>query len=183
MTRSSTGQEIMAELSHKINNYHTLLVRYQLKRKEQADVMEPHHRTKLQWTFTPSGNWKFQTTGWLHAIRGSKGWSIQETAYYTLQKPALRFALMAAYFQTDDYNSRIYLYEPSLYSSVSSAQYYGKGINGICMARWTSANKHWMLEGRYALCKYFDRSEIGSSLQTIYSSWKNDISLQVRVQI
>ena len=183
MTRSSSGQEIMAELSHKINNYHTLLVRYQLKRKEQADVMEPHHRTKLQWTFTPSGNWKFQTTGWQHAVRGSKGWSIQETAYYTLQKPALRFALMAAYFQTDDYNSRIYLYEPSLYSSVSSAQYYGKGINGICMARWTSANKHWMLEGRYALCKYFDRSEIGSSLQTIYSSWKNDISLQVRVQI
>ena len=183
MTRSSSGQEIMVELSHKINNYHTLLVRYQLKRKEQADVMEPHHRTKLQWTFTPSGNWKFQTTGWQHAVRGSKGWSIQETAYYTLQKPALRFALMTAYFQTDDYNSRIYLYEPSLYSSVSSAQYYGKGINGICMARWTSANKHWMLEGRYALCKYFDRSEQGSSLQTIYSSWKNDISLQVRVQI
>ena len=183
MTRSSSGQEIMVELSHKINNAHALQVRYQLKRKEQADVMEPHHRTKIQWTFTPSDNCKFQTTGWLHAVRGSKGWSIQETAYYTLQKPALRFALMAAYFQTDDYNSRIYLYEPSLYSSVSSAQYYGKGINGVCMARWTSANKHWMLEGRYALCKYFDRTEIGSSLQTIYSSWKNDISLQVRVQI
>lgn len=183
MTRSSSGQEIMVELSHKINNEHALQVRYQLKRKEQADVMEPHHRTKLQWTFTPSDNWTFKTTAWQHAVRGSNGWSIQETTYYTLQKPALRFALMAAYFQTDDYNSRIYLYEPSLYSSISSAQYYGKGINGVCTARWTGANKHWMLEGRYALCKYFDRSEQGSSLQTIYSSWKNDISLQIRVQI
>ena len=182
MTRSSSGQEIMVELSHKINNEHALQVRYQLKRKEQADVMEPHHRTKLQWTFTPSDNWTFKTTAWQHAVRGSNGWSIQETTYYTLQKPALRFALMAAYFQTDDYNSRIYLYEPSLYSSISSAQYYGKGINGVCTARWTGANKHWMLEGRYALCKYFDRSEQGS-LQTIYSSWKNDISLQIRVQI
>ena len=88
---------------------------------------------------------------------------------------------MAAYFQTDDYNSRIYLYEPSLYSSVSSGQYYGKGIHGVCTARWTNSDKHWMLEGKYALCKYLDRTEIGSSHQTIFSSWKNDISLQVRI--
>lgn len=183
MTRASTGQEIMVEVSHQINQTHTIQVRYQLKRKEQADVMEPHHRTKLQWTIAPSEKWKFQTTGWYHSVLGSNGWSIQETAYCTLQKPALKFAVMAGYFHTDDYNSRIYLYEPALYSSISSGSYFGKGIHGVCTARWTSKNKHWMLEGKYALCKYFDRSEIGSALQTIFSSWKNDISLQLRVVI
>ena len=90
---------------------------------------------------------------------------------------------MTGYFHTDDYNSRIYLYEPALYSSVSSGSYFGKGIHGVCTARWTSKKKHLMLEGKYALCKYFDRSEIGSALQTISSSWKNDVSLQVRIQI
>lgn len=183
MTRASTGQEMMVEVTHQLNKTHTLQVRYQLKRKEQADVMEPHHRTKLQWTIAPSERWKLQTTGWYHSVLGNNGWSIQETAYCTLQKPMLRFAVMAGYFCTDDYNSRIYLYEPALYSSISSGSYFGKGIHGVCTARWTSRNKHWMLEGKYALCKYFDRSEIGSALQTIFSSWKNDISLQLRVLI
>ena len=183
MTHASTGQEFMLQATHHINNKNTIELRYQLKRKEQGDVMEPHHRAKLQWTCTPSTIWKLQTTGWLHTVLGSTGWSLQQTASCNIPKPAIRLALMAAYFHTDDYTSRIYLYEPSLYSSVSSAQYYGKGIHSVLTARWTSPNKHWMLEGKYSLHKHFDRSEQGSSLQTIYSSWKNDISLQVRIQI
>lgn len=183
MSHASTGQEMMVEITHQLNKIHTLQLRYQLKRKEQADVMEPHHRTKLQWTVTPSANWRFQTTGWYHAVPGSNGWSIQETAYCTLQKPALKFSVMAGYFHTDDYNSRIYLYEPALYSSISSGSYFGQGIHCVCTTRWTSRTMRWMLEGKYALCKYFDRSEIGSALQTIFSSWKNDISLQLRILI
>ena len=173
----------MLQVTHKLNTHNTLEVRYQLKRKEQADIMEPHHRAKMQWTCTPSSIWKLQTTGWLHTVLGSTGWSLQQTASCNISKPNIRLALMAAYFNTDDYNSRIYLYEPSLYSSVSSGQYFGKGIHGVLAARWTSPNKHWMVEGKYSLHKHFDRTEIGSSLQTIYSSWKNDVSLQIRMQI
>lgn len=183
MTRASTGQEFMLQASHRINSKNAIELRYQLKRKEQGDVMEPHHRAKMQWTCTPSSVLKLQTTGWLHTVLGSKGWSLQQAASCNIQKPNIRLAMMAAYFNTDDYNSRIYLYEPSLYSSVSSSQYFGKGIHSVLAARWTSPNKHWMLEGKYSLLKYFDRLEIGSALQTIYSSWKNDVSLQIRIQI
>lgn len=183
MTRASTGQEFMAQATRRLNSGNTIEVRYQLKRKEQADTMEPHHRGKLQWTCTPSSMWKLQTTGWLHTVSGSTGWSMQQTVSCNIPRPSVRLALMAAYFHTDDYNSRISLYEPSLYSSVSSGQYYGRGIHGVGTARWTSRNKRWMLEGKYALCKYFDRSEIGSSHQAIFSSWKNDLSLQIRVVI
>ena len=183
MTRASTGQEFMAQATRRLNSGNTIEVRYQLKRKEQADTMEPHHRGKLQWTCTPSSIWKLQTTGWLHTVSGSTGWSMQQTVSCNIPRPSVRLALMAAYFHTDDYNSRISLYEPSLYSSVSSGQYYGRGIHGVGTARWTSRNKRWMLEGKYALCKYFDRTEIGSSHQTIFSSWKNDLSLQIRVVI
>ena len=183
MTHASIGQEFMLQATHRLNTHNILEIRYQLKRKEQADIMEPHHRAKLQWTCTPSSIWKLQTTGCMHTVLGSTGWSLQQTASCNIPQPSVRLALMVAYFHTDDYNSRIYLYEPSLYSSVSSGQYYGKGIHGVCNARWTSSNKRWMVEGKYALCKYFDRTKIGSSYQTIYSSWKNDISLQVRMVI
>lgn len=183
MTRAGTGQEFMLQATHRINSRNAIELRYQLKRKEQADVMEPHHRAKVQWTCTPSSAWKLQTTGWLHTVLGSRGWSLQQTASCNIPRPNIRLALMAAYFQTDDYNSRICLYEPSLYSSVSSGQYYGRGIRSACTARWTSRDKRWVLEGKYALCKYFDRTEIGSSHQTIFSSWKNDISLQLRLMI
>lgn len=183
MTRASTGQEFMAQATRRLNSGNTIEVRYQLKRKEQADTMEPHHRGKLQWTCTPSSIWKLQTTGWWHTVSGSTGWSMQQTVSCNIPRPSVRLAFMAAYFHTDDYNSRISLYEPSLYSSVSSGQYYGRGIHGVGTARWTSRNKRWMLEGKYALCKYFDRTETGSGHQTIYSSWKNDLSLQIRVVI
>lgn len=183
MTHSSTGQEMMLQASFTPTSASTFTARYQLKRKETADVMEPHHRIKLQWTYTPSKLWKWQTSALLHSVLGSNGFGLQQTVRYTMPRPQFNFALSAAYFNTHDYDSRLYFYEPTLYSSIASGSFSGRGLHGALTARWTSKTSRWMLETKYSLTQYFDRNEQGTALQTIFSPSKNDISLQLRVRI
>ena len=182
MTRSSTGQEFMGQLTFRPFRSQSLTMRYQLKRKENADAMEPHHRLKGQWDMTLGRReaWSLKTAALLHQVLGRRGWAAQETVRFSAPGNQWRLSLMGGYFHTDDYLSRIYLYEPALWSSVSSGTYYGRGLHGVLTARWTSRNGHWMLEAKYALTHYDDRSEQGSGLQTIYSPWKNDLSAQLK---
>lgn len=183
INHSSQGQEAMLQVTHPIGSYHSLMARYQFKRKETASAMEPHHRLKAQWIYTPSKAFKLQTTAQLHSVLGSKGWSVQTQAASPLFGERLGTKLSIAYFHTPDYLSRIYLYEPSLFGSISSAQYYGRGVHAVATCRWTSRSGRWMLEGKYSMLRYMDRSEQGSAMQTIFSPWKNDISVQLRIRI
>lgn len=183
MTHSSTGQEFMVQAAYSLSRQNTLLARYQLKRKENADRMEPHHRMKLQWTYEPSGVWRLQTTASYHNVLGSNGFMLAQNVRCMLAKSKLSLNGQFGYFHTDDFLSRIYLQSPALYSSISSASYYGHGILGVLTCRWQSKDGHWMLEGRYGLLRYFDREEQGTGLQRIFSPWKNDLSFQLRVKI
>ena len=183
MTHSSTGQEFMLQGVYTLSSQHSLLARYQLKRKENHDLMEPHHRVKLQWTCEPSVKWRLQTTGSFHSVLGNNGFLVSQNARFMLAKPSLTFNGQLGYFHTDDYMSRIYLQQPALYSTISSASYYGHGVLGVLTCRWQSNNGKWMLEGRYGMVRYFDRDEQGSGLQAILSPWKNDLSFQLRLKI
>ena len=182
LLHSSAGQDMMLEARYLVNNVHSVSGRYRLKRKESADGMETHGWAKVQWTATPGKRWKWQSTASLHTISGRIGWGIQQCATLTLPRPSFRIVLTGGYFDTYDYDSRIYFYQPSLYGSVSSGSHYGKGATMVLTARWTSPNGMWMAECKYGADKHFDRDTQGSGLQTIYSSWKNDISFQLRLK-
>lgn len=183
ISHSSAGQDFVAEARRSIGYGQYLTARYQLKRKETYGGMEAHNRVKLQWTATWPGAWKCHTTALLHEVGGQWGWGVQQYASCAIRKPDLRISLVAGYFDTDDYRCRIYFYEPSLYSSVSHGQFYGRGITGSLVARWTSRDGRWMVECKYRTCRYFDRDTQGSGLDTVYSPWRNDISAQLRVKI
>jgi len=183
MTHSSTGQEFMLQGTYIISRQHTILARYQLKRKETGDLMEPHHRVKLQWTCEPSNQWRFQTTGVFHGVLGSTGLMFTQGVRYTLAQPSLSLHGLLGWFHTDNYLSRVYVQLPALYSSVSSASFFGHGVHATFTCRWQSKNGRWMLEARYSMLRYFDREEQGSGLQAIMSPWKNDLSFQLRMKI
>jgi len=183
MTHSSTGQEFMLQGNYTLSSQHTLLAQYQLKRKENADRMEPHHRIKLRWTCEPSSKCRFQSTAFFHNVLGSNGFLFSQSARLVLERAGLTLNGQVGYFHTDDYLSRIYIQSPALYSSFSSASYYGHGMLGVFTCRWQSTKGRWMLEARYGLLRYFDREEQGTGLQTIFSPWKNDLSFQLRLKI
>ena len=183
MTHGSTGQEFYLQGSYNISRRHVLLARYQFKRKENGDIMEPHHRVKLGWTYEVRNKMRFQTTGYYHNVLGRNGFLVSQNAQYLLPKPNLTLNAQIGYFNTDDYLSRIYLQSPALYSTFSSSSYYGHGMLGVLTCRWKSKNEKLWLEGRYSLLHYFDRDEIGSGLQRILSPNKHDLSFQLRLKV
>lgn len=183
MTHSSTGQEFMVQGTYAVARGHALMARYQLKRKEMGDVMEPHHRVKLQWMGEPSAQWRWQTTAAWHSVLGSNGVMLTQGARCSLRKPSLSLNGQFGWFHTDNYLSRLHVYHPTIYSNVSSASYYGHGLFAVVACKWKSADGKWMLEGRYGMAHYFDRAEQSSGLQTIFSPWKNDLSFVFRVKV
>lgn len=183
MTRSSTGQEFVLQGEYAVVRGHRLMARYQLKRKENGDVMEQHHRAKLQWTAEPSDCFCCQTAASLHSVSGSHGVMLTQGIRGSVPKWGLSLNGQLGWFRTDNYSSRIYVYHPSLYSSVSSASYYGHGVLAVLAGRWKQKSGRWMVEARYGLVRYFDRDEQGSGLQTIFSPWRNDLSVQLRIRL
>lgn len=182
MTHSSSGQELMAQLAYQPDGVNTVAIRYQLKRKEQADRMEPHHRLKVQWSCEPNEKLRLQTTAVLHRVLGQTGRGLQETVRFSPLPERLALSLTGAYFHTSDFLSRIYFYVPALYSSMVPGTFFGQGLHGAVTARLVSRNGRWMAEGRYALLRYLDRDEQSSGLQAISSPWRNDLSFQVRLR-
>lgn len=183
MTHSSAGQDAALQLTRPITRRHTLLLRYQMKRKEASDLMQVHHRLKAQLTSTLHTTYRLQSTATLHAVKGSLGVGVSEGVRGSWLKDMLRSALTLSYFYTPDYLSRIYLYEPQLYASVSSTSLFGHGLRAAATLRFTSRTKRYMLEAKIASLRYLDRDTQGTGLQLIHSPWKSDISIQCRIRL
>ena len=183
MTKSSNGQELMLEGKFEVSGKHSLSLRYQMKRKAANDLILPRHRVKAQWTCLPSGKWKLQSTALVHmAPTKEPGFGFSQLVQgRMLKEDALRLGLMAGYFHAPDYLTRIYIYEPSLWNSTSSASYYGHGLRFATTIRYTFPRSHWMIEAKYALTHMLDRGSISSGLQEILSPTRQDISVQVRM--
>lgn len=87
-----------------------------------------------------------------------------------------------AYFNTDDYDSRIYNYERGMLYSMGGASYYGDGIRCALHLRCTVTP--WMLAMvKVGSTRYFDRSVIGTGARRIYASSQTDIDLQLQVKL
>jgi hypothetical protein len=56
-------------------------------------------------------------------------------------------------------------------------------VLAVLAGRWKEKSGRWMVEARYGLVRYFDRDEQGSGLQTIFSPWRNDLSVQLRIRL
>lgn len=183
MKHSNSGQEVMGRVSYSPNSRHTLSASYRWKSKERYNKPDPHHKVQLQWNFKPSDAWNVRLQGALHQTTEGCGLGLQTLVMQNLRKPALRWFLTSEYVHTPSYLSRIYFYEPSLFKAVTSTSLYGHCLHTSLGLRWSFLGEKLMVEGRYGLLRFFDREEQSSGLQTIYSPWKNDLQVQVRVRL
>ena len=87
-----------------------------------------------------------------------------------------------SYFNTDTYDARIYTYEPTLLYSMGMI---GNAYHGVRAALLVSANilRNLSVSCKVAVAKYFNRDSIGSALELIDRSHREDIQLQFRYSI
>lgn len=111
----------------------------------------------------------------------SFGYMVSESAMWQPTK-WLKTILNMGYFHTDDYASRLYVYEPNLLYSFTFPTYDGKGMR-LCGVAQANITDQLIAVLKIGSTKYFDRKQIASSLQQINSSIKTDLELQIQWKI
>ena len=159
-----------------------------LRQQDNSDktrlVNRPEHQLRLTWSCTPLSKLTLRTQG--NAISrtteqgNSKGVMLSQEA--TWKYRWLQINANVGWFHTDDYNSRIYLYEKSVLYDNTTSMYYGQGIRYALMARG-EIGKRLTLSAKMGVTNYFDRSMISSGLQQVDASSMADLLLQLRVQL
>ena len=163
----------------------TFSARYRLKMREKdneqktALTYKHEHRGRLSFTYDHN-TWSFKTqadVAFTQQIEKSFGWMITQSINYQHRQSGIYGSI--AYFHTDDYNSRIYSYEKQPLYSFSFPMYYGQGIRYSLLFR-QDIRPRWMVIAKIGVTNYFDRSTIGTGLQTIHHSSQTDLDLQFR---
>ena len=174
--------------------------RYRLRQRDDADhamlLNHPEHRLRLQAT-VPIGQASgssndgsaaltliTQADGVYLPAAGSGAEASASSGILLSQQAAwqhrwFRLTASVAWFHTDDYDSRLYRYEPSVLHDFSFPAYYGHGLRYALMARADVA-PHFMAAVKIGTTDYFDRAVISSGLQQIDASSQTDLLLQLR---
>lgn len=163
--------------------------RYRLKIREKDNeekndlINKAEHRGRIYATYNNS-QWTIRTQAdiaYTSYKDTSFGWMITQNANVNIGKHISLFATVG-YFDTDDYDSRIYTYERGMYQSFSFPSFYGNGIRYAILANYALKRK---LAATFKLgtTKYFDRDKIGSSYQQISGSSATDLEFQIRLKL
>ncbi|MBQ3699837.1 MAG: helix-hairpin-helix domain-containing protein [Prevotella sp.] len=107
----------------------------------------------------------------------SRGLMVSQFASY--QHRWLKLSANVGWFRTDDYDSRLYQYEPSVLYDFSFPVYYGHGLRYALTARADAGR--FMFSAKVGTTNYFDRAVISSGQQQVNRSSMTDLLLQLRM--
>jgi hypothetical protein len=110
-----------------------------------------------------------------------QGVLVGETLKGELPAFPIQASLAAAWFYTDNYDSRVYFYEPSVLYAFSMFSFYGKGTRLAVNLKYTY--HRWLtIQAKWGWTHYMDRNRISSGTEEIMGSNKADLQFQVRVK-
>ncbi len=113
----------------------------------------------------------------------SQGFAIAQSLNYKSMirnKASINIEAQASYFDTDDYDSRIYINEKNTLYGFGYPMLYGKGLRYSLISQ-LKLGRHWTIEAKYAMTNYANKNRISSSLQEINGNIQHDLWLQLRL--
>lgn len=191
----SEGTDLLSQFTYTWHKKGKLTFRYRYRLKQEnfdKELKITHtlayldkHQGRIDFQYKLNDTWTVRTRSEYSFFEKeitskSQGWLIYQDLFWKgLSK--LHLNIRAAYFNTDDYDSRIYAYENDVLYASSFPMYYDKGLRSYLNLRWRIKRKV-DLWARYALTYYSEREEIGSGLDKIAGRKRSDIKLQMRVE-
>ncbi|WP_229374537.1 ComEA family DNA-binding protein [Fibrella rubiginis] len=115
--------------------------------------------------------------GYTSSPTSSQGFAVVQDATY--ERGRLSLSGRVAYFSTDDYDSRQYVYERDVLYAFSFPAYADQGFRHYLLARY-QLNQHLDIWFRYARTDLLNQPDIGSGLDLINSPHKTEMKMQVR---
>ena len=191
MSRYSSGWEGLLQTSWQPRKGRQLVLRYRVKSKEQSDRRHYSHQLRASYYHRLSSLWDAQLSAFLHRYHqpaqgeassgSSTGFAVMPQVSCHTRDERLRWSLTAVWFHTDGYDSRLYLYEPSLFQTFGMQQLYGHGQRLATTLRYSTANGRWSAQIKAGVTHYTDRDEISSGPLLISSCWKTDLQMSLKM--
>ena len=110
--------------------------------------------------------------------KAKNGLTVSQTAKYSFSKNATLSA-QAAFFSTDDYDSRVYIRTLPLLNSFSYTPFFYKGIHGALMLSLKPIQRITVLV-RLSHTHYLNRSTVATADRMINHPYKTDIDIQFK---
>lgn len=177
--------------SYKLKKW-TLALRYHIKTRQRDKSDDDGNkalinRTDQRLRLTASLNnkrWTAKTQlegSLLQFDNSSNGIAISQSLGYKMPR-TWSFYVLAAYFNTQDYDSRMYIYEMSMRYSFGYSSYYGNGIRAALLAK-ADISRVVGITAKAGHTLYFDRNTIGTAERLINSNNQTDIDIQVNIKL
>jgi len=186
ISRSSHFSDNMLSVSYQKNSW-TTFFRYRFKYKQgdnekKTALIDNYKHTARASLKYSNKRFSSQTAADFAVSRYKEdgyGYMVSEDITYNISFLKLQGAVR--YFNTNNYESRIYAYEKGPLYSFSIPSFYGEGIRYAVLIHARPCD--WLtLNAKVATTDYFDRATIGSSYQMIDASSQTDIELQARIK-
>jgi hypothetical protein len=185
------GYDYLAQLNYQPNKEFGMYVRYKNKNKPidssgngviyyPQDQVKQNLRVHLsqQLSSNVSIDSRLELMWFNHRQKNNEqGFLSYVEGAYAWRKLAANLRLQ--YFETNSYNSRIYVYESDVLYSFSIPAFYDKGFRYYINLHYYASKKlQWWL--RFAKTIYADKTIIGSGLDEIHSNAHSDIRVQLQ---
>lgn len=177
----SSGYEYMAQLDYTYSKNFSAYLRYKVKRKEKNNTGQ---RMRLQFLYSFASSLILRTSvdGILYDEKKEKqsvGFMVAQSMGWKPDSLPIQGDIYAAWFSTDDYDSRISSYEKNILYAFNMPSFYGRGIRVAMTFRWNMVDK-LSLSVKWGHTYYSNREVIGTELEEIKGHHKTDIYALVR---
>lgn len=194
----SRGYEALAQITWSPSSRNTFNLRYRIKfkQKDYGYTLDGTDYTQLAYYTNQSLRLQMANTLTSHLSsrltlsatfnhkpsgQNDKGFLLSENIRWTGEKRH-KIDLTLAYFNTDSYDSRVYAYESGLLYTFGMSSFSDHGIRAT-LSTYIPLNQTIWVRAKAGMTKYFNRSAIGTGLDQINADNKEDLSIQIGINI
>jgi hypothetical protein len=189
----SAGNEALLQLRYNLRSSLQMNFRYKFKEKYKNVNIENNpvlnvlpynrHSWRYQLNYTFNNEIVFKTQAdyitYQNNLKNQQAWSITQSFSYAFDKSKFQLTGALAYFHTDDWDTRINVYETNILYTFNFPTYYGKGLRYYAVIKWKIISPLTFYL-KCASTHYFDKDVISSGLEEIEGREKTDIYCLIR---
>ncbi len=190
----SEGFDWLMQIQRSFGGGQKLLVRYRYREKpvnqpegglENSLAQRVHNQIKAQYRYNPTGKWQLTSLAEWHFVEEEeanyRGLLLAQDLRLVTLKDKLTLTCRYALFDTNDYNARIYAYEPDVLYKFLVPAYSGKGSRYLLLINYkmTPGLHFWLRAARWV---YDGRSEIGTGHNRVAGNTKTEVRFQMRIK-